>query len=162
MSDIERITDVIVRYATGIDMRDWNLFRTCFTEDCKFDYGPLGVWEGAEFITQYMMLAHSGPSLHRLTNIAINVDGNAAKARTYVDALVFGPVSWLCAQMTGYYEDDLINTADGWKITQRRHISVSMKFKGILGVVPSSLVSYMSVIGSRKMTAAARKKISRN
>lgn len=45
MSDIEQITAVLVRYATGIDSRDWNLFRTCFTEDCRLDYGPLGSWD---------------------------------------------------------------------------------------------------------------------
>jgi len=37
------VADVLVRYATGIDQRDWALFRTCFTEDCEADYGGIGV-----------------------------------------------------------------------------------------------------------------------
>ena len=32
------IAEVIVRYATGIDTRDWDLFRTCFTDDVQADY----------------------------------------------------------------------------------------------------------------------------
>jgi len=38
-SDHELITDVLVRYATGIDTKDWTLFRTCFTNDVSADYG---------------------------------------------------------------------------------------------------------------------------
>ena len=37
------VADVLVRYATGIDRRDWELFRTCFTEDCDADYGDIGL-----------------------------------------------------------------------------------------------------------------------
>jgi hypothetical protein len=29
----EDVTEVLVRYATGIDTRDWELFRSCFTDD---------------------------------------------------------------------------------------------------------------------------------
>ncbi len=42
------IADVLVRYATGIDRRDWTLFRSCFTDDCVADYGDIGVWHGAD------------------------------------------------------------------------------------------------------------------
>ncbi len=33
------IAEVLVRYATGIDRRDWALLRSCFTDDCEADYG---------------------------------------------------------------------------------------------------------------------------
>jgi len=42
------IADILVRYATGIDRRDWALFRTCLTDDCDADYGDIGVWHGAD------------------------------------------------------------------------------------------------------------------
>jgi SnoaL-like domain len=45
------IADVLVRYASGIDRRDWALFRSCFTDDCMADYGDIGVWHGADEIT---------------------------------------------------------------------------------------------------------------
>ena len=31
-----------MRYATGIDRRDWALLRSCFTDDCVADYGDIG------------------------------------------------------------------------------------------------------------------------
>ena len=48
------VAEVLVRYATGIDRRDWTLFRSCFTADCDIDYGDIGVWHGADAITAYM------------------------------------------------------------------------------------------------------------
>jgi SnoaL-like domain len=64
------IAEVLVRYASGIDGRDWSLFRTCFTEDCRSDYGDIGVWEGLDAITDYMTASHAdmGHTLHRITN----------------------------------------------------------------------------------------------
>ena len=48
MDDHHKITEVLVRYATGIDSRDWKLFRTCFTDDAHFDYGYLGTFENPD------------------------------------------------------------------------------------------------------------------
>ena len=44
--DRQDISEVLVRYATGIDRRDWPLFRTVFTDDCELDYGEIGTWHG--------------------------------------------------------------------------------------------------------------------
>lgn len=41
------ITDVLLRYATAIDTKDWELFRTCFTDDADADYGEIGQWSDA-------------------------------------------------------------------------------------------------------------------
>ena len=48
-SDHELITDVLVRYATGIDTKDWSLFRTRFTDDVHADYGSdVGEWNDVD------------------------------------------------------------------------------------------------------------------
>ena len=49
---------MLVRYATGIDRRDWDLFRTCFTADCVVDYGDIGLWHGADEVTAWMDQTH--------------------------------------------------------------------------------------------------------
>ena len=52
-------TELLVRYASGIDRRDWALFRTCWTDDCRADYGDIGTWEGVDALTDWMSAALS-------------------------------------------------------------------------------------------------------
>ncbi|MHC9292302.1 nuclear transport factor 2 family protein [Mycobacterium sp. LTG2003] len=126
MSDREEITDVLVRYATGIDRRDWPLFRTVFTADCALDYGEIGTWSSVEEVTAFMEEAHAmaGHTMHRLTNHAIAVDGDTATARTYVDALIMASDNNSGVNAAGFYDDELVRTAEGWRIARRRFTSV--------------------------------------
>lgn len=127
------IADVLVRYATGIDTRDWAAFRTCFTDDCDADYGPIGTWHGVDEITAWMTQAHAecGHTLHRITNIAVRQDDDGrVRARSYVDAIVLAGDNRTGVQATGYYDDELTATGDGWRIARRRFTSVLLREAG--------------------------------
>jgi len=123
------VAEVLVRYATGIDRRDWALFRTCFTRDCHADYGDIGVWDGVEAITEFMTKSHAamGHTLHRITNQAITerADGGVA-ARSYVDAILLAAGNQRGMHAIGYYDDELVRTADGWRIARRRYTMVRL------------------------------------
>jgi 3-phenylpropionate/cinnamic acid dioxygenase small subunit len=124
------IGDVLLRYATGIDRRQWDVFRSCFTDDCLADYGDIGTWHGADEITEWMRTVHDpcGPTLHRITNIVVDQGGgDRASSRCYVDAIVFGPEGSGGAHAVGYYEDELVRTGDGWRISRRRFTPVHME-----------------------------------
>ena len=125
------ILDVLVRYATGIDSRDWELFRTCFTDDCVADYGDIGTWNGAEEITAWMDQAHreAGYTLHRITNQAVVPEEDRVRARCYVDAIVMGADNLTGVRAVGFYDDELLQTEHGWQIHRRRYTSVF--FQGI-------------------------------
>lgn len=125
--DERAISAILVAYGTSIDQRDWNRFRTCFSEDCEADYGSFGKWTGAVAITAYMKQAHAdlGPTLHRITNIEIRNDDGRVSARAYVDALLMpmnegGPIH----RGIGYYDDQLVRTGAGWKIARRQFVPV--------------------------------------
>lgn len=126
MTDRDDIVDVLVRYATGIDRRDWPLFRTVFTEDCVLDYGEIGAWSGVDAVTEFMEQTHAmaGHTLHRMSNHAITVDGDTAAARTYVDALILAQDNNSGVNAVGFYDDELVRTGDGWRISRRRFTSV--------------------------------------
>jgi 3-phenylpropionate/cinnamic acid dioxygenase small subunit len=122
MSDIEAIQQVLLRYSTAIDRRDWDTFRTCFTDDAQSDYGDIGRWSSAEEITAFMAAAHGGfgPTNHMLSNMVIELDGDRATATTYVHAVLTAghdPEAWF--DSVGTYEDTLVRTADGWRIAAR-------------------------------------------
>jgi 3-phenylpropionate/cinnamic acid dioxygenase small subunit len=119
--DRQEISDILLRYATGIDRRDWVLFRTVFTEDCELDYGDIGIWHGIEAVTEFMEQSHAfaGHTMHRLSNVAIDVDGDRAQSRTYVDGLIMAPDNKSGVNAVGYYDDELVRTGAGWRVARR-------------------------------------------
>lgn len=126
-ADDERaIHHLLLRYATGIDTRDWPLFRTCFAQDCEADYGSFGRWRGPREITEYMEGAHRqmGATLHRITNIVVESRNDEIVARSYVDAVLTDRAHGVTHRATGFYDDCLIRTADGWRIARRKFTMV--------------------------------------
>jgi len=119
------VAAVLVAYATGIDRRDWDLFRRCFTADCEADYGDIGAWHGADEITEWMRQTHEpcGHTLHSITNVAVTPGDEGVNARSYVDALVLMPDA-TGARVAGFYDDVLVETEDGWQIARRRFTGV--------------------------------------
>jgi 3-phenylpropionate/cinnamic acid dioxygenase small subunit len=113
------ITDVLLRYATGIDRRDWPLFRTVFTDDCELNYGEVGSWKGVDAITEFMQV--------------ITVDGDAAQSRTYVDALIMVGDGNSGVNAAGFYDDELVRGDDGWRVARRRFTSVRVAPVGQVG-----------------------------
>lgn len=134
------VTDVVVRYATGIDTRDWPLLRSCFTDDCDADYGDIGHWQGADEITRWMADIHDplGPTLHRITNVVVRTadangddapdapGGDQVVARCYVHGIVTTADGGTVVHAFGTYDDDLVRTPDGWRIARRRFTAVSV------------------------------------
>ncbi len=125
LGDRLEITDVLVRYATGIDRRDWPLFRTCWTDDVDANYGRgIGHFHTADEITEFMTRSHAvmGPTWHRLSNFTVEVEGDRATTRTYLHAVLNvdkeDPDRWM--DVTGHYDDTLVRTPAGWRISRRR------------------------------------------
>jgi 3-phenylpropionate/cinnamic acid dioxygenase small subunit len=124
--DRQDISELLVRYATAIDRRDWPLFRTVFTDDCELDYDEIGRWQGVDEVTNFMDKTHAmaGHTLHRLSNQVITVDGDEASARTYVDAVIMFGDNQAGVNAWGFYDDGIVRTSDGWRIARRRFTQV--------------------------------------
>lgn len=122
------VSEVLVRYATAVDTRDWALFRTCFTDDCHADYGDVGSWQNREEFTAFWEQVHSmcGNSLHRITNQVVTAHDKGVAARSYVDALVLFPDNQNGTRAAGYYDDELVRTDDGWRIARRRYTMIHL------------------------------------
>lgn len=122
-ADEAAIVKVLTRYATGIDRCDWPLFRSCWTEEVDLDYGDVGRFTDPDALTQLFSQLHDpmGPTYHRLSNFVIDVNGDSATARTYVHAvLMLSPddgANWV--EAVGHYDDELVRTDDGWRISRR-------------------------------------------
>jgi len=121
--DKEQIVEVLIRYATGIDSKDWPLFRSCWTDEIDVDYQQLGRFTSADALTEVMTRLHEdmGPTYHRLSNFVIAVDGDRATARSYVHAVLMlqpdDSINWVDA--LGHYDDVFVRTQGGWRIRER-------------------------------------------
>jgi ketosteroid isomerase-like protein len=124
LADRLDITAVLNRYAIAIDARDWDLFRTVFTEDVVADYGAHGRWDGIDHFVEVWEPIHRRwvSTQHIITNHHIELDGDRARTRSYVNALLVaaGTPGGDSATIRGYYDDELVRQADGWRIQHRR------------------------------------------
>ncbi|HYD48612.1 MAG TPA: nuclear transport factor 2 family protein [Terriglobales bacterium] len=124
-TDREAIDDLLTRYATAVDRRDWQLFRSCFTTDAQIDYTSAGGIKGSleEVVTWLaQVLPVFTMTQHLVVNRDIAIEGDRATARS----AFFNPlgVSDGKGGMTlffdgGYYSDKLVRTGDGWRIVER-------------------------------------------
>jgi 3-phenylpropionate/cinnamic acid dioxygenase small subunit len=130
--DRQDISDLLIRYATGIDRRDWPLFRTVFTADCELDYGDIGTWHSVDEVADFMEQVHApaGYTMHRMSNQVIAVDGDSASARTYIDGLIMAPDNASGVNAIGFYDDEMVRTPDGWRIARRRFTPVRVTTVG--------------------------------
>jgi len=124
LADRHAIEDVLIRYATALDSRDWSLLASCFTENGVTDYQELGgVNAGPDAIIATCHGALSGldASQHLISNMVVELDGDRARAACYFQAqhVYAGADGGDNFLVGGTYRDRLIRTADGWRIEHR-------------------------------------------
>ena len=122
--DRAEISDVQLRYATGLDSRDWKLFRSCFADEIETDFTSVfggtprkltgDKWADAARRT----LTGLAATQHMITNHVITIDGDNATCIAYVRAHHYLPNDSgdNTQTMVGYYTNHFIRTKDGWKI----------------------------------------------
>jgi ketosteroid isomerase-like protein len=133
------IRALLIRYAAGIDTKDWALLRACFTDDCHVRYGGVA-WHGADELTSAFAAAHArlDESMHRVLNIAvIAFAGDAARTRSYCDAILVrrGAPGGQVLQVSGVYADTLARLSSSWRIADREFRAVRCQGSfGVLGL----------------------------
>jgi 3-phenylpropionate/cinnamic acid dioxygenase small subunit len=131
---VQAVTDLLVRYASGIDSRDWALLRSCFSEDCDADYGDIGHWHGGDEITAWMAQTHDplGPTLHRISNVVVRQDGDTVRSRCAVHAVIVLPDRSAAVHAYGFYDDEIVVEGDP-KIARRRFTQVTTELHPATG-----------------------------
>jgi 3-phenylpropionate/cinnamic acid dioxygenase small subunit len=117
-SDKLEITELLYRYARGVDTKDWEALRSVFASDAILDYtsvdGPAASRdEVVAWLEQSLMPVPM--TQHFITNVEIELDGDRATVR----AMFYNPMQ--LPGMTGLtscggnYHHDVVRTPDGWK-----------------------------------------------
>ncbi len=123
--DRQQIDDLLTRYATAVDTKDWGLYETCFTEAAFIDYESAGGIKGKLPEVRAWLeetLAIFPMTQHVVCNRVVEVDGDTATARSVFYNPMGLPGEGSAKTLFfdgGYYNDRLVRTADGWRICER-------------------------------------------
>ena len=119
MSDELEIAALLTKYARAVDTKDWELYRSLFTDDAHIDYSASGVIAGSldEVIDFFRgdFSALISMSMHYITNVESEMDGDTTQVR----AMFYNPnriegIPELCV-FGGYHHHELVRTSGGWR-----------------------------------------------
>ena len=121
--DRAAVRDVILRYARGIDRRDFDAVRDCFRPDVEGDFG--GEWRSdrdslIEFISG---VAYFHTTMHMMGNSFVEVSGDEASLQSYGMLAHHGTNDdggeWQYNNSVARYSEDLVRSDEGWAIQRR-------------------------------------------
>ncbi len=132
--DERDITAVYHRYCDIIDAREYDRLGEVYTDDCQRNYtqpdGSIEVRDPGSHEGGQQGLAPLIARLkrsiwfrthHNVLNFRISTDGDSARARVHYYAVHQIVPAGEIMSLWGEYDDDLIRTPDGWRISERRY-----------------------------------------
>ena len=124
LTDRADISDLVHRYATGLDTRNWALLRSIFTEEIDVDMSsihmrPAHLTADAWVESARVLFAGFDATQHLSANHVHEIRGDEATCTSYMRAehFVINNEGENYYTMGGYYVDHLVRTAEGWKIS---------------------------------------------
>lgn len=121
--EIAEIVNVVNLYPVGVDTQQWSIFDRVFTTDVHADFGGLAVWDGLEPLKQAFDAIHAPfeATQHATQGHNVSVERDRASCFSYVFARFIRPLpeGGNTFESSGWYDDRLVRTADGWRISRR-------------------------------------------
>ena len=123
LEDRFAINDLFIRYATALDSGDVDTIVGCFTEDGALESPVIGKYSGRDgiraFSERFAAMHRRGVQLrHVLSNLAMTVDGDTARATCYLTNII--TVDGKSQMMPpGLYDCDLRRTDGAWLFHNR-------------------------------------------
>ena len=126
LADRIALQDVMLKYAAGVDERDFDLYASCFMDNVEIlDFGESTINGKDNWVTFVKEALNAyGPTQHMLGPQFATIDGDGAHCRTDVQALHYlkepeGEILTLWAT----YETDMKRVNGDWKISRHRLVS---------------------------------------
>lgn len=142
IADRCEIEALLIRYCTLVDRGDVDaLVLEVFADDGVDNHG-LGVWRDREGLRDGFnwVLSRFAGTVHQITNVAVQLDGDRATSRCYVTGW-----HWLPREgegrraagrqadfvVVGAYDDELERRPEGWRIVHRTFRPVGHSVVGV-------------------------------
>jgi SnoaL-like protein len=122
--DKAAIIEILNLYGFALDAHRWDLFDRVFADDVLAEFGPAGTgWSGLEVFKASFAEFHLRLDNHQHTMMGqlVHVDGDQAYAFSYGNWVLIreaaeGGSTWTG---TGWYDDEIVRTEQGWRIKHR-------------------------------------------
>src|SRR6201987_595968 len=131
--DIQRISDelennpLLTRYVRAVDPNDWDVSRAVFTDGAPIDYWSAGaIAVSREQVADWLARGFAAipMSMHYITNIESQIDGDTAQVRAMFYNPMQLPGMTELSYCGGYYYHELVRTDDGWRRRNLREDNV--------------------------------------
>lgn len=121
--DTVEIISTINLYPFAVDSLVFELFDQIFTEDAFVDFGGPAQWSDLASLKRDFIAIHQPfrATQHKTGNHRVLVRGDEANALSYVHACFVREVGGGgdVYEARGWYDDTLVRTAEGWRISRR-------------------------------------------
>lgn len=126
LEDRALISERIIKYAIGVDRRDWEMFQECFTDPVHADFSESGV-PAADFARDDLVALVRVPlsgftaTQHLSPNHVIDFDENDSDraicySYMYAQHYLEGSEGGDLFLLRGSYTNHMLRTSDGWRI----------------------------------------------
>lgn len=165
MDDISAIRHTMDLYGFAIDAQQYDLFDEVFTPDMRAEFGAKVFTSRDEIKADFDVFhAQFDVTQHSMSNMVCEVDGDRAFAVTYGTWLLVkrGAPGGDTFRATGWYEDRLVRTPDGWRINHRRpRVSYGEGNQRLTGSGdhPLAILSMGSGAGEMELLEARRRRL---
>lgn len=123
LCDERDIVRGLSRFARILDTKSWDKLHDVFAEDIQFDYGTAGEQQGIDALRANMtrFLDRCGNTQHLIGSILVDIDGDNAISRAYVQARHQGVAAAKgdIFDTNGEYVDLWQRGPQGWRIVRR-------------------------------------------
>ena len=131
MDDLTAISQLKYRYLRTLDTKDWDGFADCFVPEATGDYNGL-VFEDRAALVAYMRenLGEGLLTLHQVHHPEIDVDGDTATGRWYLQDKVIVEAFKFLLEGAAFYEDRYVRTPEGWRVAHtgyRRTFEIDLR-----------------------------------
>jgi hypothetical protein len=115
---LEEVKQLKYRYLRTLDLKLWREFEDTFVPEATADYGEGLRFDGRAEIVAFMRdsLGPQMITLHHCHHPEIQLDGDQARGRWYLEDKVLMPEHRLVLEGAAFYEDRYVRTTEGWRI----------------------------------------------
>lgn len=159
--DRYEIADALHRFAFGLDHNDPDTLGSALAEDCRFDFSPAAGKLGLDFreidgresiVAAVMPLIGPLDTSHTVSNVQIEIGGDAATLYAYVMAQHFMPGCGSTrgadfALLMNRYDCELVRDGDKWRF---RSIKIENAWAQGDPQILNALASYQALQTKRK------------